>query len=278
MACFLRKSPPFASRGVQRSHGRPLRRVSVRVSTLGERARRHVHLMHTGRRAPVDSRLSTAGARSSVRNRMARRCPAVPCPQASPASRACRQRSSASRGWTARRRLEQPDVARLHEFPADVVRVLVGDRGGDAFEDRTRLDAPELALVALAVDAQHRPAVAPGLARSILPQPADRAAHVGGEDVQLAVVLADPDGAGPRRVLQCSSMVTMSLVKLQSGSGPVCSSPDTRGAAREHEVRAVRKALLRGSGEDRGDRDQQEATDDYVVRDRPRAGRNRGPR
>ena len=128
---------------------------------------------------------------------------------------------------------------------------------------RTRLDAPELALVALAVDAQHRPAVALGLARPILPQPADRATHVGGEDVQLAVVLTDPDGAGPRRVLQLQldghDVVGEAPVRLRAG----VQLARHEGAAREQEVRAVREALLRGGGEDRGDRDQQEATNDY---------------
>ena len=60
----------------------------------------------------------------------------------------------------------------------------------------------------------------------------------------------------------CSSMVTTSLVKLQSGSGPVCNSPETRGPPRKHEVRTVGEALLRGGGEDRGQRDQQETSDD----------------
>ena len=69
MARFLRESPPFASSGVQESHGRPLRRVSVRVSNLERRAKRYVHLMHTGRRAPVDGRLSTGGERSLERSR-----------------------------------------------------------------------------------------------------------------------------------------------------------------------------------------------------------------
>ena len=48
VACFLRKSPPFASRGVQGSHGCPLRRVSVWVSDSRWCVRPHVHLMNTG--------------------------------------------------------------------------------------------------------------------------------------------------------------------------------------------------------------------------------------
>ena len=70
-------------------------------------------------------------------------------------------------------------------------------------------------------------------------------------------------GAGPRRVLQLQldgqDVVGEAPVRLRTG----VQLARHQGAAREHEVRAVGEALLRGSGEDRRDRDQQEATDDH---------------
>src|SRR5262245_32943925 len=187
---------------------------------------------------PIGRARSTRALRcnSEPRGRRARRAR-----RRSPTQRRTRGSVStrgSARTVVARGELEQPCRARLDVSGCDLISVLAAELGGNTFHYRTCLYPLQRTFVSLPANPHDRAAIALGLHGPALPETPDRAAHIGGHDVGLALMLDDPYDSRPRRVqelqLDSRNIVDKAPIGLRSCyqfAACELSAPEDRGSA-----------------------------------------------